>query len=215
MQSNQCPDSVNRQSFLGGTMSPSDRTAVESHLAACRDCRERLIALYDNENDARFSENPPSSLKRRVTNTSGPSIPFVRRHLPLALAATLVVAIGLSFFALRNIRSTSEAPPVSDTRRSNAPTSGLMLTSPPSGAQLNAGKVEFRWTDASNSGRYEFTLTDEKGDVIAQEKPTTSSLLVDTVKLRLSSQRNYYWSVSAKLPDGTSRESEVGNFTLR
>jgi hypothetical protein len=196
-------------------MPASDRSTVESHLAVCRDCRDRLIALYDNETDARFTENAPASLKRKVTNTPVPSIPFLRRHLPLALAATVVIAVGLSFFVFRNIRSMSQLPPISDTRRSNGQASDLKLTSPPIGAQLNAGQVEFRWTDASNSGRYEFTLTDEKGDVIAQEKPTTTSLVVDTVMLRLSTQRNYYWSVSAKLPDGTRRESEVSSFTLR
>lgn len=215
MQSNRCPDSVTWQSFLGRMMPPADRSAAESHLARCRHCRERLIALYDNEEEARFEETAPSSLTRCVTQTPVHWINSLRPYAPLALAATLVIAVGSSIFVYRNTQSTSETPPVGGMRRSNGPTSDLALASPPNGAQLNAGPVEFRWTDAGNSGRYEFTLTDERGDIIVQEKLTASSLVIDIAKLRLSSQRNYYWSVSARLPDGTSRASGIAGFTLR
>lgn len=215
MQSNRCPDSVTWQSFLAGMMPPSDRPAAESHLARCRHCRERLIALYDIEEEARFEEAAPSSLTRRVTKTPVHWINSLRPYVPLALAATVVIAVGFSIFVYRNTPSTSETPPVGGIRRPNGPTNDLALASPPNGAQLNPGPVEFRWTDAGNSVRYEFTVTDEKGDIIVQEKPTASSLVIDIAKLRLSSQRNYYWSVSARLPDGTSRASGIAGFTLR
>lgn len=196
-------------------MPPADRSVAESHLASCRHCRERLIALYDNEEEARFEETAPSSLTRRVTKAPVHWINSLRPYVPLALAASVVIAVGFSIFVYRNPQSTSETPPLGGMRRSNGPANDLALASPPNGAQLNPGPVEFRWTDAGNSARYEFTVTDEKGDIIVQEKLTASSLVIDIAKLRLSSQRNYYWSVSARLPDGTSRASGIAGFTLR
>jgi len=196
-------------------MSPSDRLAAEFHLAGCRHCRERLIALYDIEAEARFDEAAPSSLKHRVTKTPVHWIHSLRPYVPLALAASLVMAVGLSIFVYWNTQSTSETPRIGGLRRSSGASSDLALASPPNGAQLNASPVEFRWTDAGNGARYELTLTDEKGDIIIQEKPTTTSLVIDIAKLRLSTQGTYYWSVSARLPDGTSRESGIASFSLR
>ncbi len=215
MPPNQCPDSVTWQSFLGGELPPADRSAAEAHLAGCWHCRESLIALYDNQAGARVEETAPSSLKRRVTRTPVHWIKSPRAYVPLALAATVVIAVGLSIFVYRNVQSPSAAPPVGGLRRSNGPTNDLALAGPPNGAQLNPGPVDFHWSDAGNSARYELTVTDEKGDIIIQEETLESHLVIDIAKLRLSTQRNYYWSVSARLPDGTNRESGIAGFTLR
>ena len=219
MQPNNCPDLRVWQSFLAEAMAPAERSAVESHLASCRLCRERLIALYDEAEEAHFEETAPSSLVRRVTKSPVAGhislINSLRPYVPLALAATVLISVGLSFFVYRNIRSPSEKPSAGGIRRSNGATNELALVSPVSGAELNQGPAEFRWADAGEGARYEFTLTDEKGDIIVQEKLTTRSLAIDTTKLRLTPQRNYYWSVSARLPNGTTRESSIARFTLR
>ena len=219
MHPSNCPDMGAWRSFLTGAIPPPDRAAAESHLARCRLCRERLIALYDEAEEARFAEAAPPAVMRRVTQTppARPThlIDSLRRYVPLALAATIVIAVGLTIFTYRNMQSPSETPRTGGLRQSNSATNELSLASPLSGAELSAGKVEFRWADAGAGARYEFTLTDEKGDIIVQEKLTENSLAIDTAKLRLSPQHNYYWFVSARLSNGTTRESSIARFTLR
>lgn len=210
------------QSFLGGALSAEERETAELHLTECRVCRQRVVALHESAVDERNIHRAPGGLKRRVRDLPitrpgliARALASLRRPAPLAFAATLLIVAGLSIFVYRNRQITSETPRVSDLRRSNGPTSELALASPPNGAQLNPGPVEFRWTDTGNSASYEFTVTDEKGDIVVQEKPTATSLVIDTAKLRLSTQRNYYWSVSARLPNGARRESAIAGFTLR
>jgi len=214
-QSHSCPDSITWQFFLDGTISAEDRPVAESHLARCRHCRERLIALYDNAEEARFQETAPPALTHRVTKAPVHWLHALRPYVPLALAASVVIAVGFSIFVYRDTRSTSKPPQTDDLRRSNGATNDLPLASPPNGAHLHPGPVEFRWTDAGNGARYEFTVTDERGDIIVQEKLTTTSLVIDIAKLQLSSRQHYYWSVSARLPDGASRTSVIAGFTLR
>ncbi len=210
------------QSFLGGTLSTGEREIAASHLTECRACRRRVVALHESAVDERDIHRAPDGLKRRVRDLPitrpgmfARALASLRRPAPLAFAATVLIVAGLSILVYRNRQLTSETPRVSDLRRSSGPTSELALASPPNGAQLNRGPVEFRWTDAGNSATYQFTLTDDKGDIVVQEKPTATSLVIDTAKLRLSPKRNYYWSVSAILPNGARRESGIAGFTLK
>ena len=221
MQLSECPDIMVWLTFLEGVMPGPDRSAAESHLTRCRRCRERLIALYDEANEARVLESAPGSLKSRAIPSSRqlPSavrlMNVPRPYVPLALAATVVIGVGLSIFVYQKQKSISEKSAVSRLRQSQNATRELALVNPVNGAELSSGKLEFRWSEAGAGARYEFTLTDEKGDIIHQEKLTTNSLVLDSSALRLSAQKKYYWSVIARLADGTSRESGIARFTLR
>ena len=221
MQLSECPDITVWRTFLAGVVPAADRTACEAHLARCRTCRERLIALNDEANEARIQESGPVSLKSRVTQSTpirSSSVYFInawRPYVPLALAATVVLAVGLSIFVYRTKDRNPQNPDGSGIRQSNNATRELALVNPPNGAELNSSKLQFRWSDAGGDARYDFTLTDETGDIIHQEKLTTTSLVLDPATLQLSAQKKYYWSVMARLSDGTSRESVVARFTLR
>ena len=132
--------------------------------------------------------------------------------MPVAFAAAIILAVGVSFLIYRDKTGIT---PTGDLRQSNDASSQIALTNPPDNASLESGKVEFRWSDPTAAARYEFTLTDEKGDIVFQEQNATSPLLLDTATLKLLPQRRYYWSVTAKLPDGTRRESSVVSFTMK
>lgn len=212
-----CPEATVWQTFLDGSISVTDRASAESHLGHCRVCREHLIVCLDNTNEREVFEAAPSSLKKNAIRSTSPQprtanfMNSLRPYVPMALAATIVLAVGITFFFYRTADQTQ---PVSDLRQSGNATGELSLESPLNGAALNPGKLEFRWSDAGAGARYEFTLTDEKGDIIFREKPASNFLSLDSSG-RLSSSRKYYWSVLAKHPDGTQRESSVASFTLK
>lgn len=211
-----CPQATVWQTFLDGSISVADRASAESHLGHCRVCRERLIACLDNTNEREVFEPAPRSLKKTAIRSTSPQprtnfMNTVRSYVPMALAATIVLAVGISFFLYRTADQTQ---PIGDLRQSGNATGELSLESPPNGAAVNPGKLEFRWSDAGAALRYEFTLTDEKGDIVVHEKPASNFLSLDSSP-RLSSSRKYYWSVLVRFPDGTTRESSVAGFVLK
>jgi len=213
-----CPETKVWQTFLDGSIAVEQRADAESHLVRCRLCRERLIFLSDTVRENAFPEEVPISLRRRAeqvaSRTPGPPSLFdsFRPYIPLALAATIVLAVGLSVVIYR--QRTAQQPP-SELRQSDLATMALSLSSPTDGAVMEPGRMEFRWGSAGPGARYEFTITDEKGDIVLQEKPANNLLSLDSRALKLSSQRRYYWTVSARLPDGTKRESRVAGFSVK
>lgn len=213
-----CPDITVWQQFLDASIAQEDRAASESHLVRCRLCREQLIALADTAREETFSEPAPDSLRNRalslapVKSVSPSFIASWRPYVPLALAAAIVLAVGLSVVVYRN---KTKPPPAFELRQSDRATIALSLSSPTDGAVMEPGQLEFRWGDCGPGARYEFTITDEKGDIVFQDKPANNFLALDSKAIKLSSQRKYYWTVSARLPDGTKRESAVAGFTLK
>jgi hypothetical protein len=214
---NECPETGEYLSFIEG--SSAGRENLESHLAHCRSCRERLIALYDQVEENRFLESAPMPVKvgaKSVPRSAKPvsSIGGLRPYIPLTLAAGIVLAVTVSIFVYRGTWSLYKTPEVADLRSEGAP-AVLTLSSPPNGSTLAAGVVEFRWTDASAGARYEFTLTDDTGDIVSQQKSSSQSLELDTSLLGLAVTKKYYWSVVAVRADGTRIESVISGFTIR
>lgn len=199
-------------------MDERDRVTSVSHLASCGSCRERLIFLFDVAGEKSSSETLPLALKTRavqlasVESTSKSYFSFFRPYVPVALAAMILLAVGLSLFLFQ---TKNENQRQGEFRQSDGASSEISLTSPAKGATVNSGILNFRWSDAGGGARYEFTLTDEKGDILFQDKTATSPLSMDTAAVRLLPQRKYYWSVTARLPDGTRRESGIASFNLK
>lgn len=213
-----CPEAKTWQIFLDGSIAQEQRAEAESHLVRCRLCREHLIALSDARRENAFLEEAPISLRKRAgqlaSRTPGPPSLFgsFRPYIPLALAAGIVLAVGLSAVVYRQ---RTMRQPTSELRQSDLATVALSLSSPTDGAVMEPGQLEFRWGSAGPGARYEFTITDEKGDILLHEKPPNNLLSLDSRGLKLSPQRKYYWTVSARLPDGTKRESRVAGFSLK
>lgn len=211
-----CPDITAWRTYCDGLITPDERQVAETHLAGCHRCRRRVISLFDNAREA-YVEPAPDFLKRRALGLApqkekGSVFASFRPFAPVALAAALVLAVSVSFLIYRDRTGTT---PTSDLRQSNAGAGQFKLINPPNGSQLASGPIEFRWEDSTSDARYEFTLTDEKGDIVFQERNAKRPLRLDSAALTLSSQHKYYWSVTAQLPDGTRRESLVASFTIK
>jgi hypothetical protein len=208
----ECPDSELWQRFLNGTV--PDRSLFESHLVRCPACRQVVIEIHDQaeERVSVLSENVPAATREFVKSfplTAKSRGPARRLYIPLAAAAAIVLAITLTVFV------TKRPPQVTDLRQSSGVSAEIILNSPPNSAQLTQGSIEFRWSEPAPGAKYEFTLTDEKGDILSQHKLQTSSVTIDTRALKLSPSRRYYWSIKALLPTGVTKESSIAGFTLR
>lgn len=212
-----CPDNTIWRTYRDGSMTADTRSFAESHLASCLRCRQQLIALFDAAAEEAHVESVPDFLKSRALGLAPEKekrsfLASFRPFAPVALAAVIVLAVGISFFRYRDRTAT---PTTTDLRQSKPTTGQLALTNPPNGAQLQHGTIEFRWDDSIPGARYELTLTDEKGDIVFQERNANSPLRLDSAALKLSPQQRYYWSVTARLPDGTRRESPITSFTMK
>lgn len=210
-----CPDITVWRKYCDGSMTPDERLIAEAHMASCGLCRRQVISLFDIAREASV-ESAPDSLKRRTLGLAPQKetrsfFASFRPFAPVALAAVIVLAVSVSFFLYRDRTRTS----TTDLRQSDPTTAGISLSNPPHGSKLESATVEFRWEDSTPNARHEFTLTDEKGDIVFQERNARSPLRLDTGAIKLSPQQRYYWSVSARFPDGTRRDSPVASFTIK
>jgi hypothetical protein len=211
-----CPDITFWRTYCDGSSTPDERHKAENHLARCQRCRQRLISFYDSARETRFEPAPDflrtRALKMAPEKEKWSFFASFRLFAPVAVAVALLLVVGVSFMILRDRNATT---PTSDLRQSNGTSNQVNITNPPNGSQLESGAVDFRWEVLMSDARYEFTLTDEKGDIIFHQRNAKAPLRVDTAALKLSPQQKYYWSVTATLPDGTRRESPISSFTIK
>jgi hypothetical protein len=211
-----CPEITAWQTYRDGSITPNQRAQAEAHLASCHHCRQRLISLFDAAREGQV-EPAPDSLKYRALALAPQQekrsfFTSLRPLAPIAVAAAMVLAVGVSFIGLRE--RTGPAP-TSDLRQSGPGAGEIKLANPPNGSQVDSVKTEFRWEDSTAGARYELTITDEKGDIVFQERNAKSPLTLDPGAMELSRRQKYYWSVTARFADGTRRESPIASFTIK
>jgi hypothetical protein len=85
------------------------------------------------------------------------------------------------------------------------------LLAPANGAEINAAPLEFRWAKAEGVSRYNFTLLDERGNIVAQTATEEERFALSAP----AAGAVYFWQVSALRPDGTESESEIRKFVVR
>ncbi len=125
------------QELTDGTLGPIRRAELERHLEGCADCRalvRDLRAIRDAAADLEPVEPPArvwlqvaGRLRQEGRVTAAAAVPAERYRLLLALAATLVLAVGLATILL--------VPG----GRGSQPSSTTAATSPDSAAAGNAG----------------------------------------------------------------------------
>lgn len=180
-------------SFLDARLTGRDRETVVSHLASCGSCRDELALL--------------APLTREGTGA-----PLVRRVLPWATAAALLLALAPS--ASERNDSTVELP--HETTRAGAPgpsDADVRAVNPPDGASLAHGAVPtFTWRAAGEGTVYLLTVQDAAGNVLSSTTHTDTVATIDHV---LERDGQYFWSVDARRADGGSASSGVNVFTIR
>jgi Putative zinc-finger len=183
--------------LLDERLDPGDRDSVITHLSTCAECRHEVAELHG----ALSRVHQPRARSRWMAGA--------------AIAAAAVVA----FVAIPRITTGPAAPHENpgSTRTSTSSVESvaqIRIVQPPDRAVVSSA-VAFTWRAAGADASYMITVQDAAGAVI-WFKPVsdTSAALPGSVKLASGAQ--YFWSVDARLADGSSASSGAPHsFTAR
>lgn len=154
----------------------SDRLAILDHVMGCPACRREYDLLRALE-----------SAGRRTTEDR-PVRSIGRRFVPFALAASLLVAVGVGLL----VRNRS----LSDTMRGGAGHGGLALLSP--GTEVPpAQPIIFAWRPLRGAYRYQIEVLDQAGKAIFSEVTRDTTVIW---KAGLPPGATYQWLVRDLTP---------------
>jgi hypothetical protein len=166
-----CPSPEAIQALVRREGDEASRLATLDHVMSCGDCRTELDLLRTVEEAGQRSGAVAAPGRRRWM-------------MPAALAATLLLAVGLGRLVLK---------PAEDTVRSGR----VELIAP--GAEVPAGSpVSFAWRPVEGASRYRLEVLTPSGD-LAIEAETHDTALTSDSAARLA-PGSYQWWVIALSP---------------
>ncbi len=180
-----CPSPEALQALVRREGAEEQRLQTLDHVMTCADCRADYDLLRSIEGAGRQLGATGRSSRRAWM-------------MPAALAATLLVAVGLGRLALQ---SASDDELV----RSGDERGAVTLLAPATEVQAGA-PVLFAWRPVADARRYHLEVLNASGEV-ALEAETTDTSLTSEVAGRLAAGE-YQWWVTA-LVSPTSRRSEL------
>ncbi len=206
-----------------GKLHRRERAAVLAHLATCSDCAEeyrlgrslkgwaREAAASLGEDEGALENEPDEWPTRWPAGIRAPWGPLAwPRWRALAVAATLVVAIGLPLAVWRAMQRGPE--PVPTERRGAA---AAITVDPADRAVLNEPPRRLSWSALEGADRYQVVLYDFEATRIWESPPVTTPavILPDSVRERLPHGQPVYWRVVAH-QDVERRQSDVFQFVI-
>jgi len=127
----------------------------------------------------------------------------------------MLVAVGVtSFFYLNEPRSGRHLPTAEPLRQEAGISPAPQLLAPGSDAVIASDQIEFRWSHVPDASSYSFILLDEKGEIVFQTSTAEEHLTLSVSPVRLECGKPYFWYVEARLPDGTTVDSEIHQLVL-
>ena len=173
--------------FLDGRLPRDDRVRIETHLAACRECRDDLGA-------------------------SARLMPASSTSWPISQIVTGIAAAALITFAVRLATAPGNSPDLE--RAGQASDVQPLAQFPADGAVIPVGRVVFTWSAAVPQGSYRVTVTDSLGSTVWSAASRDTTVPVPSTA-RLVAGHAYYWYVEALLPDGRRRSSGVHRIRIQ
>jgi hypothetical protein len=169
-----CPSPEEIQALVRREGDEAGRLATLDHVMSCGDCRTELDLLRTVEEAGQRPGAVAAPGRRRWA-------------MPAALAATLLLAVGLGRLVLKPAEDTVRS---GDTRR-------VELVAP--GAEVPAGSpVSFAWRPVEGASRYRLEVLNPSGD-LAIEAETHDTALTSDSAARLA-PGSYQWWVIALSP---------------
>ncbi len=205
--------------FLSDRLPGVQRDQLESHLSDCRACRRRLVNQHLGSRSEEIAVPAPDWLKSRVSQIPQQGrvrvpVSAGRWRRQFAVAATIVLALSVGFFLMRD-RFVVKQPSEADVLRQETGSSPVpQLFAPKGGAQVQSNDVEFRWSEVYGAERYALTLLNEKGDIVFETSTVENRLSLSAAAARLEPGKTYFWYVRARLSNGTAADSAIGKFGL-
>ena len=169
-----CPPPEAIQALVRREGDEAARLATLDHVMSCRECRTELDLLR--------------TVEEAGVRSGAVSAPGSRRWMmPAALAATLLIAVGLGRVALR---------PSKDAVRSGDATR-VDLVAP--GAEVPAGApVSFAWRPVEGASRYRLEVLNESGELAIEAETRDTALTSDSAASLAPG--SYQWWVIALAP---------------
>ena len=176
-----CPPPEAIQALVRREGDEAARLATLDHAMSCGECRTELDLLRTVE-EAGVRSGAVAAPGRR------------RWMMPAALAATLLVAVGLGRVALK---------PSEDTVRSDDATR-VELVAP--GAEVPAGTpISFAWRPVEGASRYRLEVLSESGD-LAIEAETRDTMLTSDSAASLAPGTYQWWVIALSPAPGPRSE---------
>ena len=206
--------------FLNDEMSSEKRVASDKHLSLCASCCHRLAQAY------KFAKPEPELIRaphrltarvlrepqRRLTRLFNWLFDF--RWQAVATAAVLIITSSLAFFIWRD--ANSRRIPITDPLRETTPlVVAPRLIAPENETEISITQAEFRWSKVEGVSRYNFTVLDQRGNIVLQTSTMEERLSLSSSSVRLESGKPYFWHVTSQMPDGTEADSETRKFVLK
>jgi hypothetical protein len=177
-------------SLVRGEGPESERLATLDHVMSCIDCRKDFDLLRAVEQAGRLAEATRATPRRAWL-------------VPAALAASLLVAVGLG-------RMVMKPAPDDVTRGSEADVPTLLRP----GAEAVAGdSITFVWSTAPGARKYTIELLDVGGGVVVREE--TADTTVTTSRTMALPAGDYTWWVRATTTDARTLRSSVRPLRLK
>lgn len=182
--------------LLDERLEPDDRDAVITHLAACADCRHEVAELHG---------------ALAVVGDRRPRRRWIAGLAIVAAAAVAFVAIPPRMISHRAARDDA-----SETRNAEgaplASVARIGVVAPGEGDQLST--AGFVWKSVGGGSSYLLTVQDTAGSVV-WTTTVTDTTAVPPPSAKLAPGARYFWSVDARLGDGSSSTSGAHSFVSR
>jgi hypothetical protein len=167
------------EALVAGTLGEDDRLAALDHVMGCPECRHGYDLL--------------------ATLRASRPAPVTRFLIPLGLAATAVLAVGILGSRLRSGRD--------DPTRGGQPPVVVAPT-----GEVGGGPIRFVWRPAPGAREYRIELLDSRGNQLhAAVTADTGYALPGSVTLAAG---EYQWLVTADPTGSGPAVSEVGRFRV-
>ena len=181
-----CPSEGQLLSAVRGAGEEAERLRVLDHALKCPACRRELALLHA------VSSAETHAAPRATRDLSW------RRWMPAALAASMMLAVGLAGVVRWRTRRAE------DITRGGA-AAGPVLVAPGKEAAVSAGLTRFVWRTVPGVIQYTLEIDATDGTVLFSSTTRDTTL---TATIAPTATGNNRWIVRAKLQDGSEQRSE-------
>ena len=197
-KSEHCPAPDVMLALVRGEGDERERLATLDHVMACSECSREfeLLRAIDRASAESASGGVPAATRVTPMPRSG----SWRRYAPLALAASIIVAVGVILLD-RDVER--------DVLRGDV--TSVALVGPQGEAQAGL-PIDFTWRRIADALRYELEVLDATGNVAYSATTADTTAMAPGASLKAG---DYRWWVRASTGTGDQRVSEMRRLRVR
>jgi hypothetical protein len=181
--------------FLDGRLTGSERERAVRHFASCGECRQELTELRD------LLALPFEARSRRWIAVAG------------AAAAILAFVVVTQMVSDGSLGGSGRVRTEDGVRLPDG-TQAIAVVSPNDRVAVSPTALSLSWRPAAAVAMYVVTILDSTGTQVWSHSSADTSVIVP-ISARLRPGRLYFWSVDARLADGTTAKTGPRTFTVR